>query len=166
MWSTSPCARRRSATAPATSSAGSHPRRVQRERRQPPIAAAVVTSDLMVYLTPVTFGGYSSMLKGMVDHLIQNVSPFFARLDGETHHRKRYKNNPDLLAVGWMEAPAPIPRLCSGISSSATRSTGTPTDILAMWFWQINRTRICGPRRGSGWTICRMVNLPRRWSCR
>ncbi len=68
-------------------------------------AAAVITSDLMVYLTPVTFGGYSSMLKGMVDHLIQNVSPFFAMVDGETHHRKRYMENPDLLAVSWMETP-------------------------------------------------------------
>lgn len=69
------------------------------------IAAAVINSDLMVYLTPVTYGGYSPTLKKMVDHLIQNVSPFFAMLDGETHHRKRYKNNPDLLVVGWMEAP-------------------------------------------------------------
>lgn len=69
------------------------------------IAEAVIKCDLMVYLSPVTFGGYSPTLKNMVDHLIQNVSPFFAMVDGETHHRKRYKNNPDLLAVGWMEAP-------------------------------------------------------------
>ena len=71
------------------------------------IAAAVITSDLMVFLSPVTYGGYSPTLKLMVDHLIQNVSPFFAMVDGETHHRKRYKKNPDLLAVGWMETPDP-----------------------------------------------------------
>ena len=69
------------------------------------IAAAVATSDLLVYLTPVTFGGYSSALKRMVDHLIQNISPFFAKVEGETHHQKRYEANPDLLAVGWLEAP-------------------------------------------------------------
>jgi multimeric flavodoxin WrbA len=69
------------------------------------IAEALVNSDLIVYLTPVTFGGYSSALKRMVDHQIQNVSPFFARIEGETHHHKRYKVNPDLLAVGWMDAP-------------------------------------------------------------
>ena len=68
------------------------------------IAEALVASDLMVYLTPVTFGGYSSTLKSMVDHLIQNVTPFFARVAGETHHQKRYKKNPDLLAVGWIDA--------------------------------------------------------------
>lgn len=41
------------------------------------IAAAIIASDLMVYLTPVAFGGYSSTLKRMVDHQIQNIAPFF-----------------------------------------------------------------------------------------
>ena len=71
------------------------------------IAEAVVNSDLMVYLTPVTFGGYSSALKQMVDHQIQNISPFFARLQGETHHAKRYTRYPNFLAVGWLDAPDP-----------------------------------------------------------
>jgi multimeric flavodoxin WrbA len=69
------------------------------------IAAAIANSDLLVYLTPVTFGGYSSALKRMVDHQIQNISPFFAQVEGEVHHRKRYKSYPDFLAVGWLEAP-------------------------------------------------------------
>jgi len=69
------------------------------------LAAAISASDLMVYLTPVTFGGYSSVLKRMVDHQIQNISPFFVQIDGETHHEKRYEKYPDFLAVGWMENP-------------------------------------------------------------
>jgi len=69
------------------------------------IAETLAKSDLMVYLTPVTFGGYSPILKRMVDHQVQNISPFFAKVNGETHHAKRYKKNPDLLVVGWMEAP-------------------------------------------------------------
>ncbi len=69
------------------------------------IAAAIVASDLIVYLTPVTFGGYGSTLKRMVDHQMQNVSPFFARVAGETHHARRYRKNPDFLAVGWMDEP-------------------------------------------------------------
>jgi multimeric flavodoxin WrbA len=69
------------------------------------ISEALVNSDLMVYLTPVTFGGYSSILKGMVDHQIQNVSPFFTKIEGETHHHKRYKKNPDLLVIGWLDEP-------------------------------------------------------------
>ena len=69
------------------------------------IAADVVHSDLMVYLTPVTFGGYSSTLKRMVDHQIQNVLPYFAKYDGETHHQKRYSKYPDFLTIGWLPQP-------------------------------------------------------------
>jgi multimeric flavodoxin WrbA len=68
------------------------------------IAEALVNSDLMIYLSPVTFGGFSLTLKRMVDHQIQNISPFFAWVAGETHHARRYKINPNLLVVGWMEA--------------------------------------------------------------
>ncbi len=69
------------------------------------IAAQLAACDLIVYLTPVTFGGYSSALKRMVDHQIQNVLPFFAMVDGETHHQQRYATTPDLLAVGWTDTP-------------------------------------------------------------
>lgn len=65
------------------------------------IAAAVATTDLLVYLTPITFGGYSSELKSMVDHQIQNIAPFFARVNGESHHQKRYDRYPDFLVIGW-----------------------------------------------------------------
>lgn len=67
------------------------------------IAEKIMHSDLIVYLTPVTFGGYSSELKRMVDHQIQNISPFFANINGEIHHQKRYKHYPNLLAIGWMD---------------------------------------------------------------
>jgi multimeric flavodoxin WrbA len=71
------------------------------------LAAEIMHSDLMVYLTPVTFGGYSSQLKKLVDHQIQNVEPFFASVAGETHHQKRYPRYPDFLAVGWIEQADP-----------------------------------------------------------
>ena len=67
------------------------------------IANCIANSDLVVYLTPVTFGGDSSTLKKMVDHQIQNILPFFMQIDGETHHQKRYRKYPDFLAVGWMD---------------------------------------------------------------
>lgn len=67
------------------------------------IAKAIIESDLVIYLTPVTFGGYSSTLKRMVDHQIQNVLPFFAKIEGETHHQKRYHKYPDFMAIGWMD---------------------------------------------------------------
>lgn len=69
------------------------------------IAAQVMACDLMVWLTPVTFGGYSAALKRMVDHLIQNILPFFTQVGGEVHHQRRYDRYPDMLVVGWMDAP-------------------------------------------------------------
>ncbi|MCF8382265.1 MAG: NAD(P)H-dependent oxidoreductase [Chlorobium sp.] len=64
-----------------------------------------IASDLLIMLTPVTFGGYSPELKRMLDHFIANISPFFATVNGESHHRKRYESYPDLLVVGWLEQP-------------------------------------------------------------
>jgi multimeric flavodoxin WrbA len=69
------------------------------------IAAKIVQSDLVIYLTPVTFGGYSSELKRMVDHQIQNILPFFAKVNGEVHHQKRYEQYPNVLTIGWMDEP-------------------------------------------------------------
>src|SRR5579859_2880 len=69
------------------------------------IAARMMHSDLLVYLTPVTFGGYSSALKRMVDHQIQNILPLFTTVEGEVHHQKRYQRYPNLLVFGWMDRP-------------------------------------------------------------
>jgi multimeric flavodoxin WrbA len=69
------------------------------------IARSMIQSDLAIYLTPVTFGGYSSELKKAVDRIICLISPFFARIDGEVHHRARYKDYPVLAGVGVLPAP-------------------------------------------------------------
>ncbi|MFN8441964.1 MAG: NAD(P)H-dependent oxidoreductase [Caldilineaceae bacterium] len=64
------------------------------------VAAEVINSDLVIFLTPITFGGYSSQLKKVVDRLICLVSPFFTRIEGEVHHRARYQHYPALFGVG------------------------------------------------------------------
>lgn len=67
------------------------------------VAAAVARSDLVVYLSPVTFGGYSSHLKKVFDRMIFLILPFFQTVDGETHHVPRYDDRANLLFVGVME---------------------------------------------------------------
>jgi hypothetical protein len=64
------------------------------------VARQVIGGDLAVFLTPVTFGGYSSQLKKAVDRLICLISPFFTRINGEVHHKPRYRHYPRLLGVG------------------------------------------------------------------
>ena len=67
------------------------------------IAATVIESDLAVCLTRVTFGGYSSEIKKVLDRMICLVLPFFLRVEGEVHHRRRYAAYPSIAAVGVME---------------------------------------------------------------
>lgn len=71
------------------------------------VTRAVINSDLVVFFTPVRYGGYGSVLKIAVDHLIPNISPNFARINGETHHQKRYERYPDMLVVGVLPAGLP-----------------------------------------------------------
>lgn len=64
------------------------------------IARAVIRSDVAVFLTPVTFGGYSPELKKIEERFIQLLSPFFQMEHGEMHHPPRYEHRPRLMMVG------------------------------------------------------------------
>lgn len=66
------------------------------------VAKAVVQSDLVIALNTVTFGGYSSEMKKAVDRLIPIISPFFHKVNGETHHRPRYDCYPRWITIGLM----------------------------------------------------------------
>ncbi|MDI6796575.1 MAG: NAD(P)H-dependent oxidoreductase [Desulfatibacillaceae bacterium] len=68
-------------------------------------AKALVNSQLAVFLTPLSFGGYNFHLKKALDRIICVVSPFFTRVRGEIHHQKRYDSYPKLLGIGLCEHP-------------------------------------------------------------
>jgi len=72
------------------------------------IARSFAHADLIVYLTPVTFGGYGSELKRAVDHVVQTLLPFFTYVNGEIHHKLRYKGHPRFLVLGWLTEPDPV----------------------------------------------------------
>lgn len=64
------------------------------------IAMKLVQSELVVYLTPVVFGGYSAQLKKALDRQLPNLSPFCMKINGEVHHKPRYGHYPLIIAVG------------------------------------------------------------------
>lgn len=64
------------------------------------ILKKIVNTDLLIYLTPITFGGYSYHLKKVLDRSIGIIMPFFRRVQGEVHHQMRYEKYPFLLGVG------------------------------------------------------------------
>lgn len=74
----------------------------------PGIASEFINSDVVFFLTPVTFGGYSSQLKKALDRTVGLIlSPFFTRIDGEVHHQVRYDAYPKLVAIGLMDEGNP-----------------------------------------------------------
>lgn len=70
------------------------------------LAGMAVGCDLLIYLTAVTFGGYSSELKKAIDRFAcPMLLPFFTKVDGEVHHRARYRPLPRLLGIGVLPGP-------------------------------------------------------------
>jgi len=67
------------------------------------VLAATAASDLLIWLTPVTFGGYAPELKKALDRIIPLALPFFKKIRGETHHPLRYPRQRCLLAIGTLK---------------------------------------------------------------
>ena len=69
------------------------------------VAKKAIRCELLTFVTPITFGGYSFQLKKAVDRLIPLITPYFQFIDGEIHHQKRYARYPSLLGVGTLPQP-------------------------------------------------------------
>lgn len=69
------------------------------------IAKQAAQADLLIFLTPVTFGGYSSELKKALDRCLPVLLPYFTLVNGEVHHRMRYKRRQRLAVVGVQTSP-------------------------------------------------------------
>jgi len=67
------------------------------------ILGATAASDRVIWLTPITFGGYSPELNKALDRIIPILLPFFAKVRGETHHPLRYPRPRRLLAIGTLK---------------------------------------------------------------
>ena len=80
------------------------------------VLRSYVRSDVVVYATPVTFGGYSSELKKMLDRFIPILDPRFTAVGGEVHHLLRYRRYPKTIGLGTLPSPDPeMERLFAGL---------------------------------------------------
>jgi multimeric flavodoxin WrbA len=72
------------------------------------VVCSYVGSDLVVFVTPVTFGGYSSQLKKLLDRIILSVlDPRFTTVGGEVHHLLRYRRYPKTIGLGTLPSTDP-----------------------------------------------------------
>jgi multimeric flavodoxin WrbA len=69
------------------------------------VTKKIIQSDLLIFLTPVIFGGYSFELKKALDRSLGIMLPYFTKIKGKVHHKKRYKQYPNLVAVGTLSDP-------------------------------------------------------------
>lgn len=76
---------------------------IQQKDEAPGIVKQFLRSELVVFLSPLTFGGYSSELKRMIERMLGILQPGTTIQKGETHHLKRYERYPSLLAVSVTE---------------------------------------------------------------
>lgn len=69
------------------------------------VTRTYMQSELVVFVSPITFGGYSYELKKIFDRLIPILSPFFKKVGGEIHHKMRYERYPRFLVIGVLPEP-------------------------------------------------------------
>lgn len=62
-----------------------------------------VNSQLVILCTPISFGGYHSSMKMVLDRAMPFNTAFFAIRRGELHHENRYHPTPSLMTVGIQE---------------------------------------------------------------
>jgi hypothetical protein len=67
------------------------------------IVEKMIRSDLLIVLTPLTFGGYSSELKKIIERSLGLLQPGVKIVNGEFHHITRYERYPSVLAFGIAE---------------------------------------------------------------
>ncbi len=66
------------------------------------IIQTILQSDMTIFFSPVTFGGYSSTLKIVLDRFLPLLLPFFGKYYGDIHHLPRYSSYPRLVGIGIM----------------------------------------------------------------
>lgn len=67
------------------------------------ITRRMIQVDLVVYFTPIHFGGYSHLLKVQLDRSICLILPMFGKFHGEIHHKKRYERYPSIFGIGLLD---------------------------------------------------------------
>jgi multimeric flavodoxin WrbA len=93
------------------------------------ITQAIHDASLVVFLTPVVFGGYASTLKKLVDRLIPLTDPYFHEESGMTRHQRRYARYPAMLFIGLAgQADA------EGRSLFAELAGGNAINLQTPWF--------------------------------
>jgi multimeric flavodoxin WrbA len=110
-----------------------------------------MTSDTVIYLSPVMFGQFSANIKNTIDRWLPNVLPFFeAGPDDSTVHPPRYQSYPKNIIIGYGdELSKDDALLFSDITKKHRRDVdvliyGSNEEIFAEEFSKLELTRVEG----------------------
>lgn len=67
------------------------------------IPSYIAKCDEVVLISPILFGGYSENIKAVIDRFIPYVLPYFRIINGEMHHKMRYKHSFKLTVLFYGE---------------------------------------------------------------
>lgn len=67
------------------------------------ITRKAINSDLLVFLTPLSWGGYSSELKKAIERMLGLLHPSFIKIADSYRHKKRYEKYPSVLGIAVAE---------------------------------------------------------------
>ena len=59
-----------------------------------PVMEDIIAADVVFWTTPIRFACWDPIAKVALDKSIGLLSPFFTSVEGETHHRRRYRRYP------------------------------------------------------------------------
>ena len=59
--------------------------------------------DELILISPILFGSYSENIKAVIDRFIPYVLPYFRIVNGEMHHKMRYKHSFKLTVLFYGE---------------------------------------------------------------
>lgn len=60
------------------------------------IFRSVISSDFLIFASPISTGFIGSNLKKIIDRLIILLHPYITFINNESHHKKRYEKYPNL----------------------------------------------------------------------
>lgn len=61
----------------------------------------IISANYVVNITQITFSGFSANMKAYLERSLPLSHPFFTKRSGEMHHQKRYKENAQMIAIGY-----------------------------------------------------------------
>jgi len=97
------------------------------------IIQTIIQSDMIILFSPITFGGYSSVLKIIVDRFIPLILPYFEKFHDETHHLPRYSKYPKIVGIGiqrnHIESEAKLFKMLVGRNALNFRAPSYSADV-------------------------------------